>query len=152
MQLGAGATWPIIDAISVPSPAARRGKTRRPRTPLRIAVCNTITFGPSLLSREHRDRSSVQSRIKEFGLATELHAEMATDVVGEAPCKALRLRVARNVFEKYQHRELAGACLLEFFLHPEPARLRFPVSSRAEDKKKDVAAVDGVEASVPGRA
>jgi hypothetical protein len=42
--------------------------------------------------------------------------------------------------------------MLEFFLHHEPARRRFPASFRAEDKKKDVAAVDGVEAGVPRRA
>src|ERR1017187_1058126 len=41
--------------------------------------------------------------------------------------------------------------LLDFFLHHEPARRRFPASSRAEHNKKNVATIDGVEAGVPRR-
>ena len=58
--------------------------------------------------------------------------------------------VARNVFEEHQHRKLARPCMLEFFLHHEPARRRFPTSSRAEDKEKNIAAVNGIEAGIPG--
>src|ERR1700733_4642316 len=105
----------------------------------------------SIISCIHYGAHRALDLVPEFGRAAELHAEIAVYIIGEALCKALPVRVARNVFEEYQYEELAGAGMLEFFLHHEPARRGFRASSRAEDQNKNVATVDGGEAGVPRR-
>jgi len=61
----------------------------------------------------------------EFGRAAELRAEIAIDIVGEAPWKALRLRVARHIFKKHEHRKRTRTGMLEFLFSPPAVRPAF---------------------------
>ena len=112
---------------------------------------NRIMVHRSVISCIYHGAQRALDLVPEFGCAAELHAEIAVYIIGEALCKPLPVGVTRNVFEKHQHGELARAGMLEFFLHHEPARRRFPAAPPAEYEKKNVAAVDGVETGVARR-
>jgi hypothetical protein len=112
---------------------------------------NRIMVHRSIISCIYYAAHRALDLVPEFGRAAELRAKIAVYIIGEALCKALPVHVARNVFEEHQHGELVRAGMLEFFFHHEPSGRCFPASSRAEDKKKNVAAVDGVEAGIPRR-
>ena len=90
----------------------------------------------SIISCIYHGAQRALDLVPEFGCAAELDAEIAVYIIGEALCKPLPVGVARNVFEKHQHGELARAGMLEFFLHHEPARRRFPAAPPPSTRRK----------------